>query len=274
MEPGLPYASPAIEPLLVPPGPPDPPIPAALLAEPSLRRVKVKISTRLKRAIAGWTAVVFFVVCSLGSLADMGVFMFAPVVPATVVSRSMRSNRIDFEYQLSGETLTDSQEVDAGFYDRIRMTPTVPVHAVHFRRWGFAEIDMPWADFVVQRLHFWKAGVIGVVLAAGQLVWRLTWKPIEQTSEAILAIHGVPTFARIIEFGARSSRSSSRKAVYQYFAPGGAPVKVTLWVESIWQIPSRRPGDPMLVIYNPQRPEEHVIYKTLPFTVFLKDARG
>lgn len=30
----------------------------------------------------------------------------------------------------------------------------------------------------------------------------------------------------------------------------------------------------MLVIYDPQQPEAHIIYKTLPFTVELSDARG
>jgi hypothetical protein len=99
-------------------------------------------------------------------------------------------------------------------------------------------------------------------------------RPIEELPEGVLAVHGTPSFARVVEFGARSSRSRSRKWVYQYFPAGQPPVTVTRWVESISEAPSRRPGDALLVIYDPRQPEVHIVYETLPFTVELSGTRG
>ena len=277
VDPKLDYFTPALDSLPVPPGPPDPPIPAGLLAPPSHRRLAPK-PTNWLQLIIGILVVSLLVIALPGyALFEIGVFSFVPTTPGKIVSarirtssKGRRNNEITFSYQDVGIGQTDTEEVSDGFYAAAKSNQPIGVHALKIGQWHYATMDLSWGDFAIGRYWRWliSAAVLGFILVS--IRRSLNPTPIEQTLYGQLALSGVPMIARLIKKGSGSFTLSNGKSTYQYILPNGRAVKTTVDYRTVPCLSRRRPGDPLIVICDPREKEFHVLYDALPFTVELK----
>jgi hypothetical protein len=125
-------------------------------------------------------------------------------------------------------------------------------------------LDRTWDDYKEEMRFKWTVTAFVIVFGVVSAILSAWNAPRKRDFEMNLVRDGTPTFATIQVFKTPSFRIGPPEIYFlNFIAAGNRPVRVRLKGAAFVEVGRRKPGESVLILYDPRRPEFCRPYDTM-----------